>query len=185
VPETALIVIDMLNAYDHEDADKLAASVRDVLPNIVELRDHARDAEDVLLVYANDNYDNWESAREQLIERALDGEFPDLVEAIAPRDSVAFIPKGRHSIFYETSLAHLLRVEDVKRVVLTGQVTEQCIFYSALDAYLRGHEVIVPPDAVAHIYDDLAEAALKMMECNLHAELMPAAEVFSYSRSSP
>ena len=39
MPETALIVIDMLNTYDHEDADRLAESVRDVLPQIVSLRD--------------------------------------------------------------------------------------------------------------------------------------------------
>jgi len=34
---------------------------------------------------------------------------------------------------------------------LTGQVTEQCILYSALDAYVRHFEVVVRPDAVAHI----------------------------------
>jgi len=42
--------------------------------------------------------------------------------------------------------------EGVDRVVLTGQVTEQCILYSALDAYIRHLEVRVPPDAVAHIH---------------------------------
>ena len=64
-----------------------------------------------------------------------------------------FLPKGRHSIFYQTALDHLLRVENVERLVLTGQVTEQCILYSALDAYLRGYDLIVPPDAVAHIHE--------------------------------
>jgi nicotinamidase-related amidase len=106
------------------------------------------------------------------------------VEPIAPVGRVAFLPKGRHSIYYQTALDHLLRVEEVQRVILTGQVTEQCILYSALDAYLRGYEVVVPPDAVAHIDEDLAEAALAMMERNMHAKLVPAADVFSYSRSS-
>ena len=59
-------------------------------------------------------------------------------------------------------------------------MTEQCILYSALDAYLRGYEVVVPPDAVAHIDEDLAKAALRMMERNMHADLMRAADVFSY-----
>jgi nicotinamidase-related amidase len=58
--------------------------------------------------------------------------------------------------------------------VLTGQVTEQCILYSALDAYVRHFDVAVPPDAVAHIHGDLADAALKMMERNMRAELVPA-----------
>jgi nicotinamidase-related amidase len=37
----------------------------------------------------------------------------------------------------------------VSDVVLTGQVTEQCIHYSALDAYVRQYSICVPSDAVA------------------------------------
>src|SRR3954454_19646398 len=168
----------MLNTYDHPDADKLARSVEKCLENIVDLRDAAREREDVLLIYVNDNHDAWHADRQDLVDAALEGERPELVEPIAPRDPLPFLPKGRHSIFYETALAHLLKIEEVERVIMTGQVTEQCILYSALDAYLRGFQLIVPPDAVAHIYEDLAEAALKMMERNLHAELTPAADVF-------
>jgi nicotinamidase-related amidase len=87
---------------------------------------------------------------------------------------VPFIRKGRHSAFYETALDHLLRIHDVRRLVLCGQVTEQCILYSALDAYIRGYEVSVPTDAVAHIDPELARAALTMMEKNLHADLTRA-----------
>jgi nicotinamidase-related amidase len=166
-----LIIIDMLNTYDHEDADKLADSVEKVLTNIVKLRDDARSDDDTLLVYVNDNHDAWDAGRQELVEQALAGERPDLVEPLAPDWPVPFIPKGRHSVFYETALSHLLRIEDVERVVLTGQVTEQCILYSALDAYLRGFDVVVPRDAVAHIDSELGEAALQMMERNMHADL--------------
>jgi nicotinamidase-related amidase len=68
----------------------------------------------------------------------------------------------------------MLRHEEIERIVLIGQVTEQCILYSALDAYVRHFDVAVPPDAVAHIHRDLAEAALTMMERNMRAELVPA-----------
>ena len=37
---------------------------------------------------------------------------------------------------------------------LTGQVTEQCILYTALDGYIRHLDVIVPPDAVTRTYRD-------------------------------
>jgi nicotinamidase-related amidase len=178
VPKTALIVVDMLNGYDHEDAELLAACVREQLPQIVDLRDKAKRRDDVLLVYVNDNRDAWDAGREALVEHALNGEQPDLVEPIAPTDRVPFLPKGRHSIFYQTALDHLLRLENVERLVLTGQVTEQCILYSALDAYLRGYELVIPPDAVAHIHENLAQAALEMMERNMHANLTPAADVF-------
>jgi len=62
----------------------------------------------------------------------------------------------------------------VTRLTLIGQVTEQCILYSALDAYIRHLEVRVPRDAVAHIHQDLADAALRMMQRNMDADVSPA-----------
>ena len=177
MPGTALIVVDMLNPYDHEDAEPLAASVREALPNIVALRDRAAAAGDVLLLYSNDNYEHWEQTRDDLVAKALEGEHPELVEPIVPPSDVPFLPKGRHSIFYETPVAHVLQTEGVKRVVLCGQVTEQCILYSALDAVLRGYEIEIPTDAVAHVVPEFAEAALGMMEKNLHARLGSAEQV--------
>jgi nicotinamidase-related amidase len=177
--KTALVITDMLNPYDHEDAEPLAASVREKLPRVVRLLEGALAAsEDVMVVYVNDNQDQWEAGRQELIERALDGKHPDLVEPIAPREPVPFIAKGRHSVFYQTAFDHLLRSYEVERVVLAGQVTEQCILYSALDAYMRGYEIVVPTDAVAHIHEDLAKGALAMMERNMHAELVKAEDVF-------
>ena len=172
---SALVVIDMLNAYDFDDADKLAESVREVLPNIRALLDRARE-EDVPIVYVNDNYGHWNSSADELLETARRGRFPDLVEEIAPEDDAKFVIKGRHSIFYGTPMEYLLKELEVDRLVLTGQVTEQCILYSALDAYIRDIDVAVPRDAVAHIHEDLAEGALKMMETNMSADVAPAAD---------
>ena len=61
-------------------------------------------------------------------------------------------------------------------MILTGQVTEQCILYSALDAYVRHFPVVVPTDAVAHLDAELGKAALRMMEQNMSAELTSAAD---------
>ena len=170
---TALIVTDMLNHYEHEDADKLVESVEQVLPNMVALRDRA-DEDGVPVIYVNDNHDEWESNRQRLVEGALEGARRDLVEPILPRDKDLFLSKTRHSLFYATPVEHILAREEIDRIVLIGQVTEQCILYSALDAYIRHLDVVVPRDAVAHIFDDLAEASLTMMERNMHARLVPA-----------
>ena len=173
---TALIIVDMLSSYDFPDADKLKASVADSLPAMTALIERAR-AEDVLIVYVNDNYGNWNSDRDELLETAMAGQAPGLVAPIAPRPDDLFVVKARHSIFYGTPLEYLLSQEDVDRVILVGQVTEQCILYSALDAYIRHLAICVPRDAVAHIHSHLADASLEMMELNMSAETCPADQV--------
>jgi nicotinamidase-related amidase len=170
VSSSALIVVDMINAYDFPDAEKVVPSATEAVPVIQDLIDGA----DGPVIYVNDNFGHWRSNRDELIEEALNGKHPDLVEPIAPDDDALFVVKARHSIFYQTPLEYLLNQEGVDRVVLTGQVTEQCILYSALDAYIRHLEVRVPPDAVAHIYPNLADAALSMMERNMSADISPA-----------
>ena len=155
----ALVVTDMLNRYDHEDAAPLMGSVRAALPGICRLVEAARERE-ALIVYVNDDHGDWSAARTELVERALRGPDPSLVEPIVPGADLPFVVKARHSVFYQTQLDYLLRSQDVDRVVLAGQVTEQCILYSALDAYVRHYEVVVASDAVAHIHADLADAAL-------------------------
>ena len=176
MPKTALLVVDMINSYDHPDAEKLTPSVERTLPNMVKVVKRAAD-EDVLTVYVNDNFGAWTSSREQLVEEAMHGQYGQLIEPIAPKAETSFVVKARHSTFYETPLEYLLRQEEVERLVFVGQVTEQCILYSALDAYIRHFEVAVPRDAVAHIHEDLAAAALNMMELNMSATICAADEL--------
>jgi nicotinamidase-related amidase len=170
----ALIVIDMLNRYEHADAEPLRASVREALPVMADLVGRTRDA-GALTVYVNDNHGDWTAGATALTDWAMDGADAALVEPIAPPEDVPFLVKARHSVFYATQLEYMLRQHDVDHLVLVGQVTEQCILYSALDAYIRHFRVTVPRDAVAHIHADLAEAALKMMEVNMRADVVDAA----------
>jgi nicotinamidase-related amidase len=173
---SAVIVVDMLNPYDHEDADRLVESVEGVVEPIAALIERAGE-QGVEVIYVNDNYGDWNSSQEELAEAALNGGRPDLVEPILPPDGADFVIKARHTIFYMTPLEYLLAQKEIGHVVLAGQVTEQCILYSALDAYVRHLDVTIPTDGVAHIHEDLAKAALKMMERNMRAELVGAADV--------
>ncbi|KAB1148860.1 cysteine hydrolase [Streptomyces luteolifulvus] len=179
----ALIVIDMINTYDHEDAELLAPSAGRIVPVVADLVGRARDA-DVPVVYANDNLGLWRSHHGELVDTALDGPHAELVEPIRPDDDSLFVVKARHSIFYETPMSYLLWQLGVGHVVLCGQVTEQCVLYSALDAHIRHLEVTVPRDAVACIHPHLEAAALEMMERNMGARIVTAKEIgFSPART--
>jgi nicotinamidase-related amidase len=173
---TALLVVDMLNDYDHPDGDALRESAVDVVPVIAELIERAREAE-APVIWVNDNHGRWSAGRAELVEAARAGAGADLIDPIAPDDEAPFVVKARHSIFYGSSLEYLLGTEDIGRLVLTGQVAEQCVLYSALDAYIRHFQVVVPADAVAHIDRELAAAALRMMGDNMRAEVTEAGRV--------
>ncbi len=174
--KTAIVVVDMLNSYEHDDAEPLTRSVETIVNPLRELVARA-EHEDVELIYVNDNYGDWNSSQEELAKRALDGARPDLVKPLLPPDGADFVIKARHTIFYMTPLEYLLGQKEIGHLVLTGQVTEQCILYSSLDAYVRHFDVSIPRDGVAHIHEDLAKASLEMMERNMSAEITSCADV--------
>lgn len=53
--KSALIVIDMINAYDHPGAGLLVPAVRTALPQLTRLIGGAR-TENFPVIYANDNF---------------------------------------------------------------------------------------------------------------------------------
>lgn len=177
--DTVVLVVDMMNTYEHEDAEVLASNVAEIIDPLSKLVAEARRRDDVDLIYVNDNYGDFSTEFGDLVTNALNGARPELVKPIQPDDGCRFMTKVRHSAFYATSLAYLLNQLKPNRLVLTGQVTEQCILYTALDAYVRHFPVVVPRDGVAHIDAGLGEAALLMMERNMDAEVLPAAECLS------
>jgi nicotinamidase-related amidase len=173
---TAVVVIDMMNTYQHDDAEDLIPNVEKIIDPLADLVRRAREDDGVDLVYVNDNYGDFSAEFSDIVRAALDGARPDLIKPIAPVGASRLMTKVRHSAFYATALAYLLGRLETKRLILTGQVTEQCILYTALDAYVRHLPVVIPTDAVAHIDADLGKAALKMMEQNMSAELTTAAD---------
>ncbi|MEH3143613.1 MAG: cysteine hydrolase [Mycobacterium kyogaense] len=173
---TAILVIDMMNTYRHPDADKLIPHVEPVVEPLSGLVAEAHERDDVELIYVNDNYGDFSAEFSDIVREALEGERPDLVKPIVPQQGLRVMTKVRHSAFYATSLAYLLSQLKPERLVLTGQVTEQCVLYTALDAYVRHFPVVVPRDAVAHIDPDLGDAALQMMEQNMRAEILDGAD---------
>jgi nicotinamidase-related amidase len=174
--DTAVVVVDMMNSYQHPDAEVLIPNVGKIIDPLADLVRRARQSDEVDLIYVNDNYGDFSAEFSDLVESACHGERPDLVEPIVPAEGSRLLTKVRHSAFYSTALAYLLNRLETQRLILTGQVTEQCILYTALDSYVRHFQVVIPTDSVAGIDDELGAAALKMMERNMSAELTTAAD---------
>lgn len=177
--DTAVIVIDMMNNYRHPDAEQLAASAAGVIEPLADLIHRARRHDGATVIYVNDNYGDFTAVWDDIVRDARHGAHPELVEPILPTEDCLRLNKVRHSAFYATPLDHLLQQLGVRRLILTGQVTEQCVLYTALDAYVRHYEVVVARDAVAHIDAGLGVAACEMMRRNMKAEIIAAADCLS------
>lgn len=113
---TALVVLDMLNAYEHEESEELARNVATALDGVRSVIDRAREAE-VPIVYVNDNHGDWGSSQEELAAKAKAGRHPELVEPILPAEGDSFVIKARHDAFYETPLEYLLGQMRVDRII--------------------------------------------------------------------
>src|SRR5689334_4391418 len=95
MPSAALLVVDMLNPYDHDDADALADHAAAIVEPLADLVRRAREA-DVDVIYVNDNMGDFTATRHDLVRRALDGRRPELVEPLVPPDDLPFLQKVRH-----------------------------------------------------------------------------------------
>lgn len=174
--ETAVLVVDMMNDYRHPDAETLMPNVGKIIDPLADLVRRAHESDRLDLIYVNDNYGDFTAQFSDIVESACNGARPDLVDPIVPAKGSRLLTKARHSAFYSTPLAYLLERLGTERLIMSGQVTEQCILYSALDAYVRHFQVVIPTDAVAHIDEELSAAALKMMKHNMSAELTTVAD---------
>ena len=65
--DTAVLVIDMLNAYRHEDAELLVPNVAEIIDPMVGLISVARERDDVDLIYVNDNYGNFTADHDDIV----------------------------------------------------------------------------------------------------------------------
>lgn len=146
----ALIIIDMVSAFDFPEAAALRASVLAAARDIRRLREHFH-RRGYPVIYANDNFANWHADFGGLVAmaRAAGGLGKAVVDLLPPSPEDYFILKPKHSAFLATALPVLLAKLAVKRVYLAGMTADSCVMATAVDANAREYEVRVVSGAVA------------------------------------
>ena len=94
-----------------------------------------------------------------------------------PADDDYFVLKPKNSGFYSTTLQLLLTHLDTKNLILTGIAGNNCVFFTANDAYMRDYKIFVPSDCVVSNTEEENLHALKQMETVLKADITVAAEL--------
>jgi nicotinamidase-related amidase len=174
---TALLIIDMINDFDFAGAEALLDRAEKVAIAIERLRSKA-DRTGVPTVYVNDNYAQWHSERDKIIDycRSKNERGRAIIDRLCPRDQDYFIIKPQFSGFYATNLPVVLPQIGVSRVILTGIAADICVLFTAADAHMRAYDLWVPRDAVTSSQDEHRDWALGIMEKSMSAETRGASD---------
>ena len=159
-PGDALLVIDVLDAFDHEDAEPLLASFRERAAATASVLAAARSA-GIPVIYVNDDRDRWDSDAPALAREAAEGPGGDVIRRLLPQPGDHVLLKHRYSAFDHTALELLLEAISTERVLVVGAATEGCVVQTALDAREHGLKATILADACATTDPELEQTALR------------------------
>jgi len=185
VEETAVVVIDMQNAYASSggyvdlagfDIEGAAGTIG----QIAKVLETAR-AAGVQVIYLQNGWDpdyveaggpgspNWHksNALKTMRERPeLEGQLLarggwdyDLVDALAPQEGDITLPKTRYSAFFNSQLDSTLRARGIRNIVFVGIATNVCVESTLRDGFHLEYFGVMLEDATHHLGPDFIQAA--------------------------
>lgn len=183
--ETAMIIVDMQNAYASpggylDIAGFDIAGCDMVIQRAAVAADAARKA-GIQVIYFQNGWDpdykeagtpgspNWHKSNALKTMRkrpelagtllAKGGWDYALVEALAPKPGDLVVPKPRYSGFFNTNIDSLLRARGIRNIVFTGVATNVCVESSLRDAFHLEYFGVVLEDATHAAGPDFAQKA--------------------------
>jgi ureidoacrylate peracid hydrolase len=185
VEETAIVVIDMQNAYASPGgyvdlAGFDIAGAAGTIGQIAKVLETAREA-GVQVIYLQNGWDadyveaggpgspNWHksNALKTMREKPeLQGKLLsrggwdyDLVDALAPRPGDIQLAKTRYSAFFNSQLDSTLRARGIRNIVFVGIATNVCVESTLRDGFHLEYFGVMLEDATHHLGPDFIQAA--------------------------
>jgi nicotinamidase-related amidase len=176
--EIVLLLIDLINDLEFEGGEELFRHALPAAKNIARLKERARRA-GVPVIYVNDNFGRWRSDFRRTVKHCLEDKVRGrpIAELLDPDDDDYFVLKPKHSGFFSTTLDLLLEYLGALTLVMTGIAGNNCVLFTANDAYMRDYKLIIPEDCIASIKQEENDYALRQMQEVLKADIRPSAEV--------
>ena len=174
--DTALLLIDVVNDFDFPEGEQLLKLALPVGKNIADLKKRTK-AEGIPAVYVNDNFGRWRSDFKKTVAHCREARGKQFVEMLLPDEDDYFVLKPKHSGFYSTTLALLLEHLAAKNLILTGIAGNNCVLFTANDAYMHDFKLFVPSDCVVSNTEEENLHALKQMQTVLKADTTLASEL--------
>jgi len=182
--DTVLLIVDLISDFGFSDATRLFSAALPAAKRIATLKARARRA-GVPAIYINDNYGRWRSDFGEVMRLCSrsDKRAATLLELIGPDKNDYCILKPKHSGFFATALDTLLGYIGARNLVLTGVSANQCVLFTANDAYVREYRLWIPRDCIASATRRETQFALRYFKTELKADVRPSARIrFSQMR---
>ncbi|MFN2645399.1 MAG: cysteine hydrolase family protein [Burkholderiales bacterium] len=175
---TALLIIDMINAFDFHGGRSMLPRALAAGRAIRRLKERGK-AAGIPVVYVNDNFGRWRSDFRMLLEHVMRRGCPGrpIAELLAPQDDDYFVLKPKHSGFQFSALDLLLSHLGARTLILTGVAGNFCVLFTANDAYMRDYRLVVPADCVASLRPRDDRYALAHMAEVTKADVRPSREL--------
>ena len=171
----ALLLIDVVNDFEFEGGEKLLPLALPVGKAISGLKQDAKQS-GIPAIYVNDNFGKWQSDLNKIVSHCLEAGVrgKPFVELVKPDEDDYFVLKPKHSGFYSTTLELLLEHLGARALILAGIAGNNCVLFTANDAYMRDFSLFVPSDCVVSETAEENEYALQQMAKVLKADTRAA-----------
>lgn len=173
-----MLVLDMISDFGFENGARLFQAALPAARRIARLKLRAARA-GVPVIYVNDNQGRWRSDFSALLRQALreGSRGAPIVRMLMPGPLDYCIVKPKHSGFFATVLGTLLEYLGARRLLLTGVSAQQCVLFTANDAYVRDLELLIPRDCVASESAAMTQLALRYFKSVLGADLSASTRI--------
>ena len=170
---TALLVIDMQNAFVAEGAAFETPPARAMIPLLEELITFAREHSMPVIWTQSDHrppigglmLKKFPPIAQGTLWRS-DPSFQMYPKMMQPREgpSEYSIVKHKYDSFFETELDAILRYHKIETIIITGTATNVCCESTARSAFMRDYQVAFPSDTNATFDEAMHQATLKNID---------------------
>jgi len=169
---TALIIIDMQNAFVAEDGTYQSAEARQMVPRLEKLIAFAREHRLPLIWTQSDHRPpyggillrKFPAIREDRVLWKGDPSFELYADMPQPLDDEYRVVKHKYDAFFETDLDAILRNKGITTVIITGTATNVCCESTARSAFFRDYNVVFPSDCNGTFDPEMQAATLKTID---------------------
>jgi nicotinamidase-related amidase/catechol 2,3-dioxygenase-like lactoylglutathione lyase family enzyme len=177
---SALVVIDMQNAFVHErgtlgvsgvDTRRLAA----IVPAVKTLVERCR-AAGMPVIWTVQEHFQADAARSRkklaahtakrkqisALAGSWDEAIVDELKPLADANPSFVVRKHRFGAFYATRLEQLLRMLGTQTLFVAGTTTNACVETTIREAYLRDYDVVAVTDCISGVNEEWERTALKV-----------------------